>query len=259
MNVKKATIAKTNMKSEMRKIVYDDLTYLIEEWDQDITPNSLRISSVVIRRLLLENGEGLLRKVWRDLKLSIEPLITFNSLKTLLEKYPPVPISDDIIDIIIDKYYDQKETPIGFLHQILDPKSKILLSFAGGAKYQGFIIANAVLSLTGKPLDVKPYQEVLSLSKFIYSPCAVVFGQLIKKDELIRYVVNKKGGAHFDRKRDFSKSQGKKFALLDILNDHYQSMILNKEMDLIYFELLSIGQSLINSPDIQSLRDRLRN
>jgi len=76
---------------------------------------------------------------------------------------------------------------------------------------------------------------------------------VVSRRELVQYVANKLGGTHIDTKRDFSKIKERKFALLDQVRE----MIRVADKNAIYYELLSIGQSLVQSDDIQTLRRKL--
>ena len=87
----------------------------------------------------------------------------------------------------------------------------------------------------------------LSLRKFLASASVVTRGRLISRHLVIKYVANKLGGIHLDPKRDLNKDDEQSFHLLDAIADTYQ--IAGKQA--IYFELLSIGQSIAASPDIE--------
>jgi hypothetical protein len=70
-------------KAEILRIVFDDLAYLHEEWDQAITANSLRVSSPVLRRLLVD--DVLLQRAWKAVGFEKSPKITAYSLKPDLQ------------------------------------------------------------------------------------------------------------------------------------------------------------------------------
>jgi hypothetical protein len=94
-----------------------------------------------------------------------------------------------------------------------------------------------------------PQEVTQNLTDFVNSPCVVVEGTTISRIELVKYVVNKLGGAHYDSKREKDYQR-----LLDYAGQHYALAGKNS----VYFELLSIGQRLVKSPDIVKLRDKLR-
>jgi hypothetical protein len=69
---------------------------------------------------------------------------------------------------------------------------------------------------------------------------------IVRRHLVIKYVANKLGGIHLDPKRDLKKDEEVGFSLLDQIADTYQ--VAGKQA--IYFELLSIGQSISASPDV---------
>jgi hypothetical protein len=75
----------------------------------------------------------------------------------------------------------------------------------------------------------------------------VVEGEVFRRREIIQYVANKLGGAHYDERRD------ERERLLDYAQEAYK--VADKKP--IYFELLSTGQKLVRSPDIERLRQKL--
>jgi hypothetical protein len=71
----------------------------------------------------------------------------------------------------------------------------------------------------------------------------IVAGQAINRREIINYVANKLGGVHFDKNR---KPDERAFKVLD---DHRGKLHL-QGIDILYYELLAIGQHLLRSGDI---------
>lgn len=66
-------------------IVGVDLLFLREEWDASIDDHSLRRSSTVLRRLLVENE---LQRAWKKAGLPNEPRIRASTLTPLLTAVP---------------------------------------------------------------------------------------------------------------------------------------------------------------------------
>jgi len=103
----------------------------------------------------------------------------------------------------------------------------------------------------------KNYPVKLAIS--LRQPSFVIEGILINREEVIKYVSNKLGGAHYDSSRKpRASSRGvsleEKYALLDSARN--STMLADKNA--IYYELLSIGQRLVNSKDVQQVRKALR-
>ena len=141
---------------------------------------------------------------------------------------------------------------------------------SGGAKYKGIIIqAMGVRNRALSPEEVKAeYEQTkdimgknypVKLVIFLRQPSFVIEGIFINREEVIKYVANKLGGAHYDSSRKPKTSArdvslGEKYTLLDSVRS--STMLADKNA--IYYELLSIGQRLVNSKDVQELRKALR-
>jgi len=216
------------MNSYILKVVASDLKYLGEEWDQDIDDDSLRRSSNVLRMLLVD---GKLLEVWRSAGFDDQPQIVAPTLEEHLKRF-----------------------------RLED----IQLAQAGGAEFKGITVA-AIFTLSTSlnqeqikelyALGPRVHTASYKLADFIESPCIIVEGIIITRRELVKYVANKLGGAHIDQRRDISKPQERKFVYLDKIRETMQ--VAGKPA--IYYELLSIGQSLVRSDDIKRLRQRLDN
>ncbi|MCH8877101.1 MAG: hypothetical protein IIA89_09830 [Chloroflexi bacterium] len=88
------------------------------------------------------------------------------------------------------------------------------------------------------------------LLEFVDDASVVVGGVEIRRRQVVKYVSNRLGGAHLDRRRGTTKD-GMIYDLLDKVADKY--MLLEKSA--IYFELLSIGQALVNSSDLTKFEE----
>lgn len=209
---------------ERIRIVAEDLDYLRHEWDEEVDDGSLRRTSTVLRRLLVE---GELLKAWRDLRMAKQPIVIAPSLEVWLGGIP---------------------------------YNRIAWATAGGAKYRGVEVAGAV-EVHG---DLPPTwhqrssqsdpERSMSLKRFVESPCIVVRGQQVTRRDIIKYVANKLGGAHpIDTTRNPTNPQDQKYMLLDSIRDVYT--VAEKES--IYFELLSIGQCVVRAPDIRRFIDQV--
>lgn len=97
--------------------------------------------------------------------------------------------------------------------------------------------------------ELGPAESKQTLTEFANSACMIVEGTPINRLELIKYVTNKLGGAHYDSKREKEYQR-----LLDYVGQTYTVAGKNG----IYFELFSTGQRLVRSPDIENLRSKLR-
>jgi len=195
------------------------------EWRDDIDDESLRRNSLVLRRLLVEQD---LLKAWRKVGFGDEPMIEAPTLK---EHLKTCPLQD------------------------------VRFATAGGASYRGIQIAALFLRRrAATPEQIRrgsalgPYVFKLHrFQEFIESPCMIAKGTAVTRRDLIRYVANKLGGAHTDKRRDTARPLDAIFKLLDEIFQTTQVAGKNA----IYYELLSIGQSMIRSEDINRLSQKL--
>lgn len=222
-----------NIEHELIIFVSEELSYLTDEWTQDIDDASLRRTSPVLRSLLIE---GQLMKVANMLREKI------NIMAPLTSKY------DNELDCSSIVYYQ-----------------------SGGAIYKGMKISSIKqISRAMTPEELRENcknQEYrndqsysVKLTKFMKQISFVINGTKITRDEVIKYIANKKGGAHFDGSRGIEKSGQKgelerKYTLLDGIHDG--TVVASKSK--IYYELLSIGQRLIGSYDVQRVRQIIVN
>jgi len=221
------------MDIELIKIISEDLDFLVEEWNQDIDDASLRRSSPILRSLLIENQ---LSKVTNFLGESISIMA------------PCISEYDDYLD-----------------------DSSIVFYQSGGAKYKGMEIQflkqlNRAMSPEERKANYEREKKSIGknypvkLSLFMKQISFIINGVKINREEVIKYIVNKRGGAHFDssRKTDLAGSRGElenKYTLLDDI--HKNTSVADKNA--VYYELLSIGQRLIASHDVERIRQIVKN
>ncbi len=203
-------------RSELLQIVVEDLFYLREQWNESIEDSALRRGSAVLRQLLVQNE---LQRAWRMAGFKSQPSITASTLEPILNRIP---------------------------------LNKIKFASAGGAKYRGaeqrgILLVNFAMSEEEIKRDYKAGvpSATMKLKEFIEAPCIVISGELITRHILIKFIANKKGGVHFDTKRTPDE---RLFSLLDSIHDRLK--LLDKRTN--YFELLSIGQALASSEDIET-------
>lgn len=207
---------------ERIRVAVEDLAFLRNEWDQDVEDASLRRSSPILRRLLVD---GDLQRAWRGLCLDKQPIIRASSLEATLRHLPLKNVS---------------------------------FAQAGGAIHRGLCAAPSIeinmylppeeaLRVFGSPSE-SPDRD-FSLKGFISGTCVVVNGTSISRHTIVKYVANKLGGVHLDPRRDPADDEERKFSLLDEVRSQYVTC----DKPSIYFEYLSIGQALLKSPDIDRL------
>lgn len=219
------------MDIELARLVADDLDYLFKEWNQDIDDASLRRSSPVLRAFLVE---GLLGRAAHQANREIR-----------------------VMAPAIDRVVTEAELRECTFFQ------------AGGAKYKGMIVQSMSMVPRAKTAaEIKASYErskkvigksyPVKIGAYLKQTSFVVNGVRINREEVIKYVANKLGGAHYDSSRAAQKgneevSLEQKYALLD----EVRTGIAMADKNAVYYELLSIGQRVVNSRDIRGLRKHL--
>lgn len=199
---------------EIIRVVAEDLEYLRAEWHDQVTDAALRRGSVQLRHLL---ADGLLQRAWKAAGLEKEPRIRSVDLATFLQKH-----------------YRPHE---------------IRFATAGGARYRGKEVGaiwETFVLPHSRPMvlpNVDP-RVVRGLKEFTESYCMIVHGYPVRRREVVKYIANKLGGAHLDRSRN--KPEDRVYQVLDTVAETIKQV----DKDAVYFELLSIGQDIARSPDI---------
>jgi hypothetical protein len=114
---------------------------------------------------------------------------------------------------------------------------------------------NAVLSdaqILARHRAMKSSERAMPVAPYLDGTCMVFEGVSISRRNVIEYVANRVGGVHFDPSRDGSRvAVEAQFKALD----QARSQVELASMDGVYFELLSIGQALLASPEVAELRE----
>jgi hypothetical protein len=213
---------------KLLETVKEDLDYLFTEWNKDINDVHLRITSTILRRLLIDGTLGKSAGIFKRQIGIMTPLIC------------EIESQRDFKDV---EFYQ-----------------------CGGAEHKGMMIQSAIVikrALSQEEIS-KQYQDEkdlygknhpVKISVFMKQISFVIKSIKINREEVIKYVCHKLGGAHYDNKRNLDGDASKtsleyKYALMD--NIHNSVMIAEKNA--IYYEILSIGRMIINSRDVHKLR-----
>lgn len=201
---------------ELLDLVQSDLIFIRENSKPEADDHSLRRISGQLRHLLVDQA---LLKAWRLLQLT-----------------PKQPT------IITTK---------------LDLDNNCDFAVAGGGQANGIQVANVRVTI-GRTLGEeeirkryeaekdKPLKQAFTLQEFKDSSAFICGGKKIKREQVIKYVANKKGGVHLDTSR---KKDEEAYRLLDQADNGM--LIAGKKT--LYLELLSIWQALTSSNDIERL------
>lgn len=207
--------------NDLLSVVREDITYLRDEWNADISDAALRRASPVLRRLLVD---GELQRAWKAAGFDKQPQIHGVCLTSCMEG--------------------------------VDPNTVVYAS-AGGAEQQGTQMAGFLVRDIAVPQAEindrsarEPPMKVWSLTEFIAAPAINTRGVSISRRRVVKYFSNKLGGAHHDVRRG-NDDEDRAFAILDRLARDVRLQVLGKPM--LYFDLLSIGQAVANSQDLKKL------
>lgn len=204
------------------RTVAEDLEHLHTEWWTDPPDPVVRRGSVILRRLL---AEGVLQRAWKHFGLSGEPTIIAPNLEAILGP----------------------------------DRASIRVAIAGGAHAGGVFSAALVLNRGGIPhtnpnMPDNALEHPFKLSAFTESASVYIDGYVIKRREVVKYFAHFQGGAHLHlssriRKRDKELVQRIK---------RLEGRVNAFSKDGLYYELLSIGQSVGRAPDLQRLVETIR-
>lgn len=99
-------------------------------------------------------------------------------------------------------------------------------------------------------------EKTLNLHDFIMKPCAYLWGTPVRRLELIKYVANTKGGAHFDPGRTSLSRKPIFEALRDAEENGFHGVgIKLNNRNLVHHELAATLRSLLRSPQVQLFRN----
>lgn len=154
--------------SEFLAVIREDLNYLATDWPSgEIRDDEIRRGSTVLRRLF----------TYRDL---VKAWITVVGKKDFL-------------------------VPSSFIHVAdFNRLGEIRFATSSPAQNVGMKIFAAMEfnRIHDGPAPISVEGEVASLKRYLNQPACVISGVLITRHEIVQFVANKLGGAHFDTARD---------------------------------------------------------
>ena len=202
---------------EELRVVAADLAYLRDTWNAlDVDDDTLRRGSGTLRLLVVDGGGGgAYNRAWRSSGLAGGPKVEAVDLKA-------------------------RVTGLEL--------AKVRWAQAGGATHgSGAMMAPFVYNGVMSPEGVQARFEAanrgglkreMPLAKFLDAPAVIAEGRYVGRRAVIKYVANKLGGVHMETNRNDNDS---------LLERGSSMKFLDKPA--AYFELLSIGQTLVNSDD----------
>lgn len=221
-------------------IIANDLEWFYQSWNTSISDAVLRMGSTALRRLLVHNE---LQAAWRMVGFEKAPRVVAPRLEA-----------------------------------ILDAKggAAVEVAFALGGIIEGLHMGLSVVNRGRTPVrpQENPMEHSFRLHEYVESCSMFLMGRRVRRREIVKYVANKMGGAHFDPKR---KKGEEVYGLLD---RHLYTLTVKKPegdeagptiavslgpqqkkqpgLPVIWCELLCIGQHLASSPDIRGFVEKVR-
>lgn len=190
-------------------------------WSDGASDADLRRGSALLRRFLIDGGNGILMAVWHGLGFDGQPVVVAPSLSP----------------------------------QVRSAGKRVILAVAGGATVSGITVAG-VLQAT-QPIDEEfsPSGGEQWLLDFIGAPSLIVSGEPVTRRELVKYFAHYLGGVHMSQKV-MKKEQDMVRRIRRIETLVLQSSVLSK--DLLHFELLAIGQAIGSADDFREMSAKIR-
>lgn len=253
----------TNEQLDEAAVVDEDLAYLMDEWQPRLEPPKLRRLSPVLRRLLVDGQYG---RAWRNLGLPGEPYVTATDLDAMLGTLDRsiiqlafAPPGSTVSRVLAAGGDLQLRVPAYI------PAGAVIVVIPGHEQGLGPVLAavapdklNMALRDPHAAVQASIVQQLghrvargLGLTAYLRSPAALVLRDEISRQDVIAYVANKLGGAHFDPKRQ--GKTGERYAILD-KKLATLAPANAPEATIVYAELLSMAEAVAESSDSARFR-----
>jgi len=232
--------------------VAEDIDHLQRTWCTIFTPPSdteLRWGVAALRRLLVN---GLLGRAWRAMGFEGEPVIASPDIEAMLQRQG-TEVRHIASLIAGGGSVDGVEVcGLGMA------RVRNLETGRGPDEEEGFAVSVFNFSRDARSeLTAGEYDEIVRsptrLSAFLRSCSAIRRGQAVNRQEMIQYFAKWAGGVHLDAERQSAEDPPHPFNLIRELEGKVRAL----SMDGLDFELLSIGQLLGRSLDLELLKRKI--
>ena len=207
----------------LAQVVAEDLEYLRNRGTEGGNRTDVRIFSAILRRLLVDRDYV---RSWRLLGFENEPMVDAIDLRPVLRS---TVIKGEWIHYAYAGGKWRDEPGYMGIQLIVVPQA-----------YQAR--DESIVQRVGDELAVLQEEKQFTISKYLKSASAIVGGQIISRRDIIEYVANKLGGAHFDSRRSDREI---KYHLLD--ENHVQA----GAFPAAFVELLAVVRTIANSADAE--------
>jgi len=234
--------------------VLEDVDWLWNDWwvgeSDTLTDGDLRRASAALHLLLTD---GLLGKAWRHYGFERQPKLIGPDIEALAAEHE---LRFDLCVGCVAGGGRQNGIDAAFVGAFRTDNAS---TGVPADAEEGFAITTTTIArlATDDPSpgpDDSYVDRLWYVSEYLEAPGAVRMGALITRREVIKYFRNYVGGAHHDLIKQASHADEDRYRLIADLEDRIRADI----RDGLYFELLSIGQSVARSTDVRALAEKIR-
>ncbi|WP_143748693.1 hypothetical protein [Mesorhizobium sophorae] len=232
--------------------VAEDIEWFQREWCTLYEPPSdsdLRRGSAALRRLLVDN---MLHAAWRHYGFPDQPTVTGPDLKALLAEHRR-PIRHVVSLIAGGATLNGIQFAMIGAARADNANTGVPADAEEGFAVEVFSVSRDARNGPGDSGLVHLTEKSFRLNDYLDAPGAVRRGTAFKRRDIIKYFANYAGGVHLDG----VKMRGKEDEFYEHIAELKQKIHADT-MDGLYFELLSIGQALGKSVDLQALAAKIR-
>lgn len=241
-------------RSEFRAII-EDINWLRKQWWEDqgraLSEADIRRGSATLSLLLVN---GLIGKLWRQFGFTGgEPTLEGPDIEAIAKAEN---LRLEMAASLIAGGGRSNNMDAAFIgaFRIDHPKTGVRADADEGFAVSTTTVLRDVCAGVAAP---GPLDEMIHrswrISQYLDAPGAIRRGEMISRKEIIKYFRNYAGGVHHDLLTQTHHRDTDKHLLVSELEKHVRADTL----DGLYFELLSIGQSVGRSTDIGKLLTKL--
>jgi hypothetical protein len=237
--------------------VAEDLEWLREEWCTLFAPPSnadLRRGSAALRRLLVDN---VVQQAWLQYGFKGEPKVAGPDMHALAahQGFELKHVSSMIAG---GACLNGIETAMIGGVRAFNPKTG-----KGPDEDEGFAVkVTSIVRDTRGPSEPNQLSKLVNhpwgLKKYLDAPAAIRVGSVISRREIIQYFANYAGGVHLDRGKQERRGKRREKTEINKIIGDLAKKVRADTMEGLHFELLSIGQAIGKSNDLQKLAAKIR-
>lgn len=230
-----------------------DIEWCRDAWclrAQAPSDTELRHGSAVVRRLLVE---GTVLVAWKHFCVIGQPKLVGPDL-VAIAAYQGLRLEHATALIAGGGRINAVDVSMIGAFRVFNPKTG-----KGPDDESGFaVLVTHIARDASRPSTPSPFDGLVErswlFSEYLDAPGAVRKGCLVSRREIVQYFANFAGGVHLDRISKFVRKKTPRFEFISELENRVRADI----MDGLFFELLSIGQAIGWSADLQALAARIR-